>query len=112
MLKAKLIVWLVSSGAMLAVGSLAVWHYKSLRAERDQLRDDVAVLEDTAQKLKRSLADERTATAEALADRAAARRALDTLRQGRESDPEAQSWGAQPIPKGERERLCAVLEAC
>ena len=95
--------------AIVLLGGGAAWRYKAVITERDMLRADVIVFEANEKKLKRSLEDERTATAQAVSDRAATQRRLDGLRKAREDDPEAQEWAIIPIPAGERQRLCEAL---
>ena len=87
----------------------AVWRYKAVIAERDQLRADVIIYQANESRLKQSIEDERTAAAQAITDRAETQRRLDTLRRGRETDREAQEWASIPIPTGERQRLCEAL---
>lgn len=100
---------LIILAVILAIGGGAAWRYKSVVAERDRLREDVMIYQANETKLKQSLEDERTATAQAITDRAAIQRRLDMLRQAREDDPEAQEWAIIPIPAGERQRLCEAL---
>ena len=102
-LKIKLIILIV----MLLIGG--IWHYKSVIAERDQLRADVIVFEANEKKFKQTIEDERTAARQAVSDRADTQRRLDELREGRENDPDAQEWAATPLPQGEVQRLCLAL---
>jgi len=104
-IQAKLIILAV----ILAIGAGGAGRYRSVIAERDQLRADVITYQANEQKLKQSIEDERTATAQAITDRADTQRRLDTLREGREDDIEAQEWAVTPIPTGERLRLCEAL---
>ena len=104
-IQTKLIILVV----MLVIGGGGVWRYKSIIAERDQLRADVIIYQANESRLKQSIEDERTAAAQAITDRAEIQRRLDRLREGRENDVEAQEWAVIPIPAGERQRLCEAL---
>jgi ABC-type iron transport system FetAB ATPase subunit len=104
-LQIKLIILVV----MLVIGGGGIWHYKSIIAERNQLRADVIVFEANEKKFKQTIEDERTAARQAVSDRADTQRALDELREGREDDPDAQEWAATPLPNGEIQRLCIAL---
>jgi hypothetical protein len=100
-------IWL-ALGTLAAVAAVG-FHYRAVIAERDRLAADNAALKASAAELAASLETERDAARQAISDRADAQRKLDALRRGREADPEAQAWGAQPIPAGERQRLCHAL---
>jgi len=104
-LKIKLIILAV---AVLGGGGF-VWHYKSLRTEVTTLREDVLTYAANEKKLEQSLKDERTATAQAVSDRANTQRDLDKLRESRAADPESQAWAVTVLPVGERLRLCEAL---
>lgn len=100
---------LIIGAVMVALGGGFVWHYKSVIAERDLLRADVITYKANEAKLQKAIEDERTATQQAVSDRANMKRRLDKLREGRENDLEAQEWAATPLPAGERQRLCEAL---
>jgi hypothetical protein len=104
-LQIKLIILIV----MLLIGGGGIWHYKSIIAERNQLRADVIVFEANEKKFKQTIEDERLAAQQAVSDRAETQRDLDRLREGRENDPDAQEWAATPLPRGEIQRLCLAL---
>ena len=106
--------YILGALALVVVGFFI--HYKLLVNERDNLRADNIVLEaDLAKaaankaKLEENARVSRIAAATAVTERDAARATLDTLRAGRQNDPEAQEWGTQMIPLGELERLCEAL---
>lgn len=91
-------------------------HYKllidknqELKAERKAYVAAVQAFERREASLQEDIRREREAAATAAAERNEARRALDTFRAGREDDPEAVEWAAQPIPPGEMARLCIAL---
>lgn len=102
---------------VVGVGALAFGaHYFLLKSERDRLeleRDAYQEAVDEFQRTNAILQEDielaRRAANEVIAERDAARRALDEFRAGRENDPESQEWAAEPIPAGERERLCTAL---
>jgi len=72
--------------------------------EKAQLEADVTALED-------ALIVEANAARDAIIAQQAMQAALDALRSGRESDPEAQEWAAEIIPPGEIARLCEATGA-
>ena len=91
-------------------------HYKLILAKNAELKIEREAYQKAAEAFIRREAqlteDARVAaeaTKTAIAERETARAALDTLRRGREDDPESAQWGAQPIPAGELARLCAAL---
>lgn len=108
----KMVMLIVIGIAIAAFGI----HYKMLVGERDKLRVAEQAYEAavTAFELREATLQEdirlaAAATAQLSADRDADRRALDTLRAGREADIEAQEWAIQQLPVGEIVRLCAAL---
>lgn len=100
---------------ILVIGAFAV-HYRLLVGERDELRitkveleGQLAAQKARADRYKAAEQAANVAAATAIAQRAEAQAALDRLRAGRTNDPEAQTWAAQPVPQGERARLCEAL---
>lgn len=91
-------------------------HYKYLQSKVDTLRTERDAFESAyniaRENIERMTEDARIAeeaTRQAIAEREAARAALDEFRRGRENDAESQVWGAQLIPLGELERMCIAL---
>jgi hypothetical protein len=105
----------VITGVVLALVFGLAYHYRSVIAQRAELITQNVQLSLQVSTLEVALADERAAVEVVTRQRQAAREALEDLRRGRAGDPEAQEWGAQPIPPGEQARLCAAmpwLEGC
>tara|TARA_R100001143_G_C3360997_1_gene135671 strand:- start:5868 stop:6254 length:387 start_codon:yes stop_codon:yes gene_type:complete len=100
-------------GAVLLAGFI---HYRivlgkneALEAREVEYKKAVAAFELREEQLAEDARIASEATIEAIAQREAYRAALDTLRQGRENDPEAVEWASQALPEGEIARLCAAL---
>ena len=101
--------------AVVVILSIGV-HYRLVIGERNDLRTEKIALEfDLAkaatniEKYKENARIAAEATALVTAERDAHRASLDLLRAGREDDPEALEWAAQPLPAGELIRLCEAL---
>ena len=101
--------------AVVVILSIGV-HYRLVIGERNELRVEKIALEfDLAkaatniEKYKENARVAAEATAIVAAERDAHRASLDLLREGREDDPEALEWAAQPLPAGELIRLCETL---
>ncbi len=107
---------LIASGLAVTIALSFFAHYKYMQHKIDKLETEKAAfefaLEKAATNMRLMEADARVAaeaTATVMAERNAARHALDDLRRGRENDPEAQAWAAEPIPLTELARLCEAL---
>lgn len=110
--KPKTVAIIVASLAILMFGI----HYKLLVGERDKLRVAEAgyrravvafvVREEQLREDARIAAE---ATIKLTEQRNANISALDALRSLRQMDEEGRTWGTQPIPLGEIERLCTAL---
>jgi hypothetical protein len=107
---------LLGAGIAVAVVLAIGVHYKLVIGERNKLRIEnsayQAALIKAARNMELMAEDQRVAEAAAITAieaRRAARAALDKFRAGRQLDPESLAWGAQPIPVGERTRLCTAL---
>lgn len=97
--------------ALLVMCLAAGAHYRSVIAERDHLRAEVALAEANRAALEQALSDERAAVEQTARSRDAARKALEGFKAGRQDDPEALEWGSQAVPDGEALRLCEALPA-
>ena len=93
-----------------------VAHYKYLQGkvdrlttERDAIQAAYNIAVENIEKMAEDARIAEEATRQAIAEREAARAALDEFRRGRENDAEAAAWGAQLIPLGELERMCVAL---
>ena len=106
-LKPKLIIWTV----LLSMAAGAAWHYRSVIAKNAELVTRVLELQSEKDELATAMRREREAARVAVEQRAAAQRALDTLRRSRIQDtaPEFVEWAAQRLPPSERARLCEAL---
>lgn len=101
---------------LLTIAGAHFAHYKYLQSKVDKLTTERDAFENAyniaATNIAKLAEDQRiaeAATRQAIADREAARAALDAFRRGRESDPESAAWGAQLIPLNELERMCVAL---
>ena len=101
---------------LLVIAGAHFAHYKYLQSkvdkltvERDAFQSAYNIAQDNIAKLAEDARIAEAATRQAIADREAARAALDEFRRGREADPESAAWGAQLIPLNELERMCVAL---
>jgi Mg/Co/Ni transporter MgtE len=96
--------------ALLAGGA---WHYRHTLEKNTRLVIQVLQLQADKDALVRQVEDEKRAAAIAAAERAAAQRALNRLREERAADldPEYLEWSRQRIPPSERARVCAATGA-
>lgn len=106
-LKIKTVLW----AALLTTVAAGAWHYRSVIAKNTELVARVLVLQSEKDELTTAVRREREAAREAVAQREAAQRALDTLRRSRveDTEPEFVEWAAQRLPPTERARICAAL---
>ena len=110
--KPKTVAMIAAVVAILAFGV----HYNMLVGERDKLRvaevgyrRAVAAFVEREAILREDARIAAEATIKLTEQRNANISALDALRSLRQMDEEGRTWGTQPIPLGEVERLCTAL---
>lgn len=82
---------------------------RRLETEKAAIQHALDTTADALRQKAADLASEKRASRDVLRERDAARSALDEFQHGRQDDPEALDWAAQPVPQGERERMCKAI---